>query len=141
MAQQPAAPPFEVSDIEGNRYSSEALAGKVVVLNFWFVQCRPCVMEMPELNELVKKYQEKDVVFLAFATNGEEELERFLQKKDFDYQLIPSSLATAEAYAVEGYPTHVVINQQGQVTYRTMGLSSSTVEEVDQHIGQLLAAH
>jgi thiol-disulfide isomerase/thioredoxin len=29
----------------------------VIVLNFWFTQCKPCVAEFPELNELKEKYK------------------------------------------------------------------------------------
>lgn len=51
------APPFSVTDINGNEYSLESLKGKIIVLNFWFVECKPCVQEMPELNELVEIYK------------------------------------------------------------------------------------
>lgn len=138
LVAQESAPSFTVSDLEGNRYALEELNDKVVVLNFWFIQCRPCVMEMPELNELVAKYADEDVVFLAFATNEPAALEAFLQKKDFDYHIIPSSQDVAEAYAVEGYPTHVVINPAGEVAYRTMGLSPHTVGDLEKEIKKLL---
>ena len=58
--------PFSVTDIEGNEYSLNSLKDKIIVLNFWFVQCEPCVREIPELNNLVEKYKDKDVVFIAF---------------------------------------------------------------------------
>lgn len=135
---QEVASPFTATDLEGNRYTQEELEGKIVVLNFWFVQCKPCVMEMPELNELVEKYRDEDVVFLAFALNGEQELQAFLRKKAFDYRIIPDSRDVAEQYFVEGFPTHLVINQAGEVAYRTMGLSPFTVSTVDKEISELL---
>ena len=54
--------PFSVTDINGNNYSLESLKGKVVVINFWFVECKLYIMEMPELNKIVEKYKNKDVV-------------------------------------------------------------------------------
>jgi hypothetical protein len=48
---------FSVTDINGNEYSLNSLKGKIIVMNFWFVECKPCAMEMPELNELVKNYK------------------------------------------------------------------------------------
>ena len=39
--------PFTATDIAGNNYTLESLKGKIIVINFWFVECKPCVMEMP----------------------------------------------------------------------------------------------
>jgi len=57
------APDFSAVDMNGNSYSLGILKGKVVVINFWFVECKPCVIEMPELNEIVEKYKSEEVVF------------------------------------------------------------------------------
>ena len=138
LVAQDLAPPFSARDLEGNRYALEELTGKIVVLNFWFVQCKPCVQEMPELNELVQEYQDKDVVFLAFALNGKAELKQFLKKRAFDYQIVPDAQAVAGQYSVEGYPTHIVIDVKGNVAYRTMGLSPHTVGDLEKEIKKLL---
>ena len=140
LVAQTSATSFSGRDLEGNRYALEDLRGKVVVLNFWFVQCRPCVQEMPELNELVQEYQDDEVVFLAFALNEKAELEQFLKKKDFNYQIIPDARVVAEQYSVEGYPTHIIVDQSGQIVYRQMGFGSMTVGDLNQKIGVLLTA-
>ena len=49
--------PFSVTDLLGNAYSIDKLKGKLIVINFWFVECKPCIMEMPDLNKLVEKYK------------------------------------------------------------------------------------
>ena len=43
-------PPFQIADIDGNKYNQESLRGKVVVFNFWGIQCAPCKKEIPQLN-------------------------------------------------------------------------------------------
>lgn len=139
FAQEEPATPFSVRDLEGNRFKLEELKGKTVVLNFWFVQCKPCVQEMPELNKLVQKHQDENVVFLAFALNGKPELQRFLQKKDFNYHIVPDARKVAEDYAVEGYPTHVVIDPAGNIVYEAMGFGPDSVDKLGQEIEGLLA--
>src|SRR5215217_207039 len=49
LINQPLAD-FSFTDIKGNKLSKTDLKGKVVVFNFWFVECGPCIREMPELN-------------------------------------------------------------------------------------------
>ncbi len=138
LVAQELAPSFGVRDLAGNRYALEELTGKIVVLNFWFVQCKPCVQEMPELNELVQEYQDEDVVFLAFALNGKAELERFLKKKGFNYQIIPDARIVSEQYSVEGFPTHIIIDRTGQIVYRQMGFGPTTVGDINKALSKLL---
>ena len=64
------APVFSVKDIQGNKKSLNSLKGKIIILNFWFIECKPCVREMPELNNLVKKYKNDNVEFIGFSGNG-----------------------------------------------------------------------
>ena len=59
------APAFSLTSLEGEKFELAALRGKVVVLNFWFTGCAPCVAEFGELNSLVHKFKNKGVVFIA----------------------------------------------------------------------------
>ena len=129
--------PFSVKDIKGNEYSLNSLKGKVIVMNFWFIGCKPCLQEIPELNELVEKYHGKEVVFLGFAIDKKSRLETFLKKKPFNYNIIPGSKIDS-SYEVYGYPTHVVINQNSEIVWRTSGLSPITVSMLDNTIEGLV---
>lgn len=40
---------FKVSDINGNKFDLRTNIGKVIVLNFWSINCPPCKAEIPEL--------------------------------------------------------------------------------------------
>jgi len=129
---------FSATDINGNEYSLNSLKGKIIVMNFWFVECKPCVMEMPELNELVKNYKNKDVVFLGFATNDKSKIDSFLKKKDFSYNIIPNSKKIAEAYKVSGYPTHIIIDENSKIVYSTSGLGPTTITDIEKTIESLI---
>ncbi len=43
------APQFSYTLLDGARASSDALRGKVVLVNFWATSCAICVKEMPQL--------------------------------------------------------------------------------------------
>ncbi len=45
--------------------------GKIIVLNDWATTCAPCIAEMPGLNKLVRKYKDKQVLFLAILDDKE----------------------------------------------------------------------
>ena len=133
-----AAFTFSVKDMAGNSYSLEKLKGKVIVINFWFVECKPCVMEMPELNELVEKYKGKDVVFLGFANNDKSKIENFLKTKTYKYNIIPDSRNVASIYGVNSFPTHLVIDKNSVISYYVSGLGPTTVTDLDKVIESLI---
>ncbi|MBM3178542.1 MAG: TlpA family protein disulfide reductase [Bacteroidetes bacterium] len=129
---------FEVTDINGNSYTLEGLKGKVVVLNFWFVECKPCIMEMPELNKLTEKFNQSDVVFLGLATSDENKIKNFLKNREFKYNLVANTKAIADTYQVFGFPSHVIIDKAGKITFYVTGLGPSTMADLEKGIEVLL---
>ena len=45
------------------------------MVNFWYINCGPCIIEMPVLNQLVEDYKESDINFLSFSFDKKEDLE------------------------------------------------------------------
>ena len=117
------APFFSVTDIYGNAYNLNELKGKVVVMNYWFVACPPCIQEIPELNQMLNSYKNNsDVVFLAFAKDTKTLLGKFLAHSEFEYAIIPNAKEIAKKYGVYAYPTHVVVDKNGIIQYSSKDL-------------------
>ena len=136
------APEFTAPDLQGTTYTLSKLRGKVVVLNFWFAGCSPCRQEMPELNELVKKYGNQNIQFIGFTMDQTDMAKKFLSKTKFDYHTIPNSSKIANAYKVEAFPTNVVIDKTGKIVYGVTGYDptdKSTMQKLDQAISEALA--
>jgi peroxiredoxin len=112
-----AAPQFELTDLQGKKWSLNALRGKVVVLNFWFTACAPCIREIPELNKLTEQYKGKDVVFLGLAPDKAEKINTFLQKRDFKYTILPDSYEVSQSFKISNWPTSMVIDGQGTIRF------------------------
>ncbi len=129
---------FEALDMDGNNVKLSELKGKVVAINFWFVGCKPCIMEMPELNEMVEKYHGKEVEFIALALDKKESIAKFSEKTRFDYDLFPGTKEIATLYEVSGYPTHCVLDQEGKIQLFKSGYGPTTVQEIDEKIADLL---
>ncbi|NCD72435.1 TlpA family protein disulfide reductase [Mucilaginibacter agri] len=115
MIGQPA-PAFSLKDLNGKFQSLAALKGKVVVLNFWFTSCPPCLQEMPSLNDLVKRYKDNDVVFLALTFNNERDVREFLNDHAFAYTILPSSRQIDKKYQITLWPTSFIIGRDGNVS-------------------------
>jgi peroxiredoxin len=129
---------FDVTDIKGKKYKLSELKGKIVALNFWFVECKPCIMEMPELNELVEEFKGKEVVFLAIAINNQKQLKKFLKKTDFKYKVISSGQSVSDSYGIKGFPTNVIIDQNGLIQYASTGIGPNNKVNLQKEINKLL---
>ncbi|MBO9562096.1 MAG: TlpA family protein disulfide reductase [Niastella sp.] len=130
------APDFELKDMQGNRWSLQELRGKVVVLNFWFTSCAPCIQEMPALNKLVQSYNGKEVVFLALAFNDAKQVNTFLQTHSFNYTILPGSGEVDKKYNISSWPTSIVIDKEGNIK-KIMNSSPKVREELEAVINTL----
>lgn len=125
--------------IDGVKFDFKADTGKVVVFNFWFINCPPCKQEIPELNELVEKYkQNKDVVFIAIALDDNYALRDFLRAMPFNYNIVGDGRYYAQKYGVKSYPTHVIVGKDGLIKFSTVGLAANTIHWVDKTIQEAL---
>ncbi|MEO8174504.1 MAG: TlpA disulfide reductase family protein [Sediminibacterium sp.] len=122
-------PDFDLTDMAGKRITSNDLKGKIVVINFWYSSCKPCIMEMPELNELVDKYKSRtDIVFLGFAIDKKELITAFLQKRKFNYTLIPAATELIKNMSVNTFPLHLVIDNKGKIKAEIIGYNGKEGE-------------
>jgi peroxiredoxin len=144
---------FVAADMSGTEYTLEKLGGKIVVINLWATWCKPCVEEMPQLNSLVEKYKDQDVVFLGATAEPKILVESFLQKNSFAYQILPNAPAiirqyspkektdpvTGKARTIQALPTHIVIDREGTIVKHEWGMNQQTVPQLAQTIEQILA--
>lgn len=118
---------FSASDINGNKIKLKDLAGKVVVLNFWFIGCPPCRMEIPELNKIAIKYaKDPNVVFAAIALDGVRDIKEFVKTNPFGYHLIDDGQDYANLYKIHLFPTNIVLDKEGKVLFHSSGYALNT---------------
>lgn len=123
-------PGFSVETINEKVINSAELKGKIVVINFWFMSCVPCIAELPGLNRIVLEYNNEDIVFLGFTKDDKETINNdFLPKYKFDYQLIPIGNEIIDKFCISfGWPSNMVFDMNGKL--RTVFTGGSKVEEV-----------
>jgi peroxiredoxin len=135
------APQMNLTAIDGKTINTQDLRGKIIVYNLWFVGCPPCIEEIPKLNEIVDEFQGKDVVFLGLSSSSKSDIDKFVKKNPFKYQLVPNSAAImlggfgeadSDGSLKIGFPTHIVVNREGFIQVRTTGIKG--VEAVRQEL-------
>jgi thiol-disulfide isomerase/thioredoxin len=128
-----AAPPFAVKGMDGKTVSLAGAHGKVVLLNFWATWCGPCRMEVPDLVELQKKYQDRlQVIGLVVDDADEDGVRKFAKRYGINY---PIALTTDEMRirfgGVPALPTSFIIDAQGRVVQKHIGLRDPELYEME----------
>lgn len=127
---------FEVKTINGKKYTLSKLKDKIVVLNFWYIGCAPCIREFPDLNKVVEKYKDnKNIIFLAISVDGVEEVvKKFVKRKEFKYQVVATDFTIAKKQGVKLYPTNIVIDKTGKITLASVGYRDTIETEISEAI-------
>lgn len=137
-----AAPAFTLTDIKGNKFSLEDFRGKIVFLEFWATWCPPCVISMPEVDNLTNAYAGKDVVFLSVSVDqSEEPVRNFLKRKPLSSRVALAGDSGIDLrYRVGGIPMFFLIDKEGNVAASWDGYSGSYPRQWRTHIDRLLKA-
>lgn len=123
------APEFEFADLEGNKITSESLAGKVVLLDFWATWCVPCLENMPNLQKVAQQYKDNpDVVILAVNIEGDsvnnDAVKEAMQKTGATLTVARDPNTVSDTgFSVQSIPNMVMIGKDGTVQENEVGLA------------------
>jgi thiol-disulfide isomerase/thioredoxin len=121
-AATPAAA-FDLKALDGASLSSQELAGKVVLLNFWATWCGPCKEEMPSLARLQSQFDPAEVRVVTVTTDlYPQGIKQFLNHLGINLPvLFDEDQELSRRFMVRGLPTTVLIAQDGQAIGRAVG--------------------
>lgn len=94
--------------------------GKVRILDFWGMECAPCLAGFPKVQKFWQEHQQAGIEILALGSGfyPEQEVQEYLQKHPdlrFPIAVSQADARDAEAYQVRGVPTYVVIGKDGRI--------------------------
>ena len=111
--------------IDGGVKSFSEYKGKLLVINFWYINCGPCIVEMPYLNQLVDKYQNEDIQFLALSFDTIPDIKSFLNKTEFKYE--HGSISRSMMYDFTPVaPGHFIVDADGVIRDIIVGAPRNT---------------
>jgi thiol-disulfide isomerase/thioredoxin len=115
---------------DGAAYPLAATKGKVLVVSFWATWCGPCRAQEPLYEHVVSQFQSNsEVYFLAADCDDDETLVApYLQEVKMRSTVVFAD-GLDNLFAVNSYPTVVVIDRTGKMSYRSEGFFEDTFEQ------------
>ncbi len=126
------------TDLTGQPFSMAGLSGKVVVMDFWYRGCGWCMYAMPQIKQLAQDYKDKNVIVLGMNTDRDiADAKLVVSEFDLTYPQIRAEQIPG-LFGVQGFPTTIVIDQNGIVRGIHVGYSPALHDDVAKQIEELL---
>jgi peroxiredoxin len=138
---RPPAPTVSYTLLDGRKSNTEALLGKVVLVNFWATSCAICVAEMPQIVSTHDQFKQMgyDTLAVAMRLDAPANVARFAELRQLPFGVaIDNTGEIAERFGnVRITPTTFLIDKRGNVVRRFVG--SPDFAALHELIGKLLA--
>jgi thiol-disulfide isomerase/thioredoxin len=111
------APQFVRGDLQGHPFDLKAQRGRIVLIDFWASWCPPCIVAIPHLSQLQKKYGARgfQVVGVSMDDSANTTKET-MQKIRFNYPVVLGDAKLGNLYGgVLGLPQQLLIGADGKI--------------------------
>ena len=132
-ASRVAAPDFAVTDLSGRTLSLSQFRDKVVLLDFWAVECAGCKVEIPWYVAFDKTYRDKGLALIGIDMYGESPnvVKTFMAKEHMNYPVAIGNDALGERFHVKAMPLTLLIDRSGRIALSHAGVVDKTQFEKD----------
>jgi peroxiredoxin len=139
LASGTVAPDWTLYAADGKKVSLTQMKGKVVLLDFYFIGCIPCMQAIKPLNNLHKKYRNQNVVIASITErDSKKSVLAFEKNYHIKYPGYVNAADVVKSYHVEGFPTFYFIDKEGKIANVIDGYSDGFEGKVTSIIDNLL---
>lgn len=118
-----AIPQFCLNDLNGRKFCSDQLRGKVLLIDFWASWCGPCKKEMPAYQKFQDAYGPKGlmVIGIGLSMDSSANLKKFARALGVHYKLLAGTMRVQDAFGLKGIPTTLLVDRNGITRARVVG--------------------
>lgn len=109
----------KLKDLKNQSIDLNAYRGKTVFLNVWATWCKPCLQEMPSIENAQAQLRNENIVFLLASNEEVDQIETFIKKRSYPFQFV--HLENMEDLNIQALPTTYIFNAEGALKFSEMG--------------------
>ncbi|HEY5999150.1 MAG TPA: cytochrome c3 family protein [bacterium] len=122
----------------------KSLGKRVILLDFGSIYCSSCMVTVPNLIKLRKRYPEEDLAIfnLYLDIYNPQRVVKFFRGFASDMRLsllIDDKLAISREYGVDTLPTTIIIDKGGVIRRRIVGYTEADEKEIDGVLDRLIS--
>jgi len=134
---------FRLDTLTHKRFYLNQHKDKVVVLVFWTTWCSVCKTELVKLKSLKDMPGGENLVVAGVCSDPENinDVKQIARNLNIDYPvLLDKEQVVTGRYGISSYPTTVIINQNGVVSFVREGYNSAIANQVETKVSGLFAS-
>ena len=135
------APDWTLTSIKDKTIHLSDFKGKLVLIDFFYKSCYPCMLALPELQDLHEKYNTKGLVVIGidpYDSKEKDDMELFLKKRGITYTVLLEGNDVAKQYHVSAYPTVYLIDKNGKIIFSRIGYDETLNDVLEKAIKENL---
>jgi thiol-disulfide isomerase/thioredoxin len=110
------------ANVENQLTSIELDKPKTYLLDFWFINCPPCIKDHKLISKKMDFLKEKNVELIGISTDkNHSDWNNYLRKHNYNwknYREIDSLKRVTKDMAIWSFPTYLVLNNNGEIKAR-----------------------
>lgn len=117
--------PVEINlkNLNGNQVSISDFRGKIVFLNFWTTWCPTCRIEMPSMEKLHQKLQDKNFAMVAInLQESASQVKKFFKEYKLTFMaLLDETGDVGAGFGIRAIPTTFILDKTGRIIGKVFG--------------------
>lgn len=136
LSKNELVPSWSLEKLEGGILSLDSMKGKLVLIDFFYESCFPCMKALPALERLHEKYKDKGLQIVGINPIDKDtlKLKEFVERKGVKYPVLLADNELSKQYKVAGYPALFLIDKSGRLIHFQPGYGESTEENFEKLI-------
>lgn len=118
-------PAFELTSLDGKKFTQDDLTNKVTLMVFWASSCGTCKKELPKISGLQKKMEKQGFQVLAVGfADAEADIRKYVTSNPGTFNfpvLYDTDDRVATEWRVRGTPTLFLVDKKGKIVLSHLG--------------------
>ncbi|MEW5854952.1 MAG: TlpA disulfide reductase family protein [Myxococcota bacterium] len=138
--QEEMGPALGMADESGRLIDSQAVQGRVVLVDFWASWCGPCQHSIPFYRRLYERFQRKGLVVVGVNVDDDhDDMREYLAVHPLPFSIIwDKEKALSGRFGVMQLPTAFLFDRKGRLRKTRLGFDPEEMREVEDEVRLLL---
>jgi len=120
----------EISLNNGTSLKLSDFKGKVVLLDFWYRGCYPCLKATPDLINLQEEFKKNLVIIGINDRDDAQDITDYYLYKNANYlSTYKTDLNISKTLSISTFPTFIIIDKKGNIVYNEIGFDKKEIRK------------
>ena len=135
------APLWSLINVNNDTISFEDINSKLVLIDFWYISCAPCLKSIPTIVKFDSIYSDNvlKIIGINVFDRDTDKMKYIIDKFHVKYDIVYNGKKVAEKYNVKGYPELFLVDMKtNKIIYNHKGYSENMEIKIRYIIEQYL---